>query len=275
VDSSGRVHVSTGLTSQGQGHQTVFAQIVASELGVPIDDVIVTTGDTRRFGYGGRYFRLARRRDERNAIALASRKVTRQGAAHRGEALEADPRDLEIVAGVGTREGRRVGVDPAAYGRGVVQPAAVPFDEWPAGDAVRRGRLGGRTAAHRRAGLEGKDLLLAAALDFASGMHAGDRGDRPGHRRGAHPAVRGAARLRAAHQPAIVGGQIHGGVAQGVGGALYERMVYDAEGQLLNASFMDFLMPIRDGDPACRDGPYGNGLTAEPAGHQGRRGRPA
>ncbi|MBC6463414.1 aerobic carbon-monoxide dehydrogenase large subunit, partial [Actinomadura sp. HBU206391] len=51
IDSSGRVRVSTGLTSQGQGHQTVFAQIVASELGVLIEDVHVTTGDTRRFGY--------------------------------------------------------------------------------------------------------------------------------------------------------------------------------------------------------------------------------
>ena len=48
----------------------------------------------------------------------------------------------------------------------------------------------------------------------------------------------------------IVEGQIHGGVAQGIGGALYERMVYDEAGQLLNASFMDFLMPYRHRDPA-------------------------
>ena len=48
---SGKVLVSTGLTSQGQGHETAFAQIVASELGVPIEDIEVTTGDTRRFGY--------------------------------------------------------------------------------------------------------------------------------------------------------------------------------------------------------------------------------
>ncbi len=51
VTSDGRVHVSTGLTSQGQGHETVFAQIAATELGVPIEKVSVVTGDTRRFGY--------------------------------------------------------------------------------------------------------------------------------------------------------------------------------------------------------------------------------
>ena len=55
--------------------------------------------------------------------------------------------------------------------------------------------------------------------------------------------------------PMIVEGQIHGGVAQGVGGALYERMAYDESGQLLNASFMDFLMPYASEVPAHRDRP--------------------
>ena len=53
----------------------------------------------------------------------------------------------------------------------------------------------------------------------------------------------------------IVEGQVHGGVAQGVGGALYERIVYDENGQLLNASFMDFLMPYASEVPDCRDRP--------------------
>ena len=71
--------------------------------------------------------------------------------------------------------------------------------------------------------------------------------------------------------PMIVEGQVHGGVAQGVGGALYERMAYDEYGQLLNASFMDFLMPYASEVPAHRDRPPRDAVAAEPAGHQGRR----
>ena len=69
----------------------------------------------------------------------------------------------------------------------------------------------------------------------------------------------------------IVEGQVHGGVAQGVGGALYERMVYDEAGQLLNASFMDFLMPYVTEVPHDRDRPPGDAVAAEPARRQGRR----
>ena len=70
--------------------------------------------------------------------------------------------------------------------------------------------------------------------------------------------------------PMIVEGQIHGGVAQGVGGALYERMEYDADGQLLNASFMDFLMPYASEVPDDRDRPPRDAVAAEPARRQGR-----
>ena len=72
--------------------------------------------------------------------------------------------------------------------------------------------------------------------------------------------------------PMIVEGQIHGGVAQGVGGALYERMAYDESGQLLNASFMDFLMPyVTEVPDADRDRPPRDAVAAQPARHQGRR----
>ena len=72
--------------------------------------------------------------------------------------------------------------------------------------------------------------------------------------------------------PMIVEGQIHGGVAQGVGGALYERMEYAADGQLLNASFMDFLMPYASEVPEHRDRPPRHAVAAEPARRQGRGG---
>src|SRR3712207_9095424 len=72
---SGKVLVSTGLTTQGQGHETSFAQIVASELGVPIEDVEVTTGDTRRFPYAVGTFASRAAVMSGNAIALAARGV--------------------------------------------------------------------------------------------------------------------------------------------------------------------------------------------------------
>ncbi len=86
IDTAGRVHVSTGLTSQGQGHETVFAQIAAAELGVPIEDVHVTTGDTRRFGYAVGTFASRAAVMSGNAIALASRKVRAKALRIVGEA---------------------------------------------------------------------------------------------------------------------------------------------------------------------------------------------
>src|SRR5690606_13444081 len=100
ITSDGRVHVSTGLTSQGQGHQTVFAQIVADELGVPIEDVEVVTGDTRRFPYAVGTFASRAAVMSGSAIALAARKVRAKALRIAAEALEASEDDLEIVDGV-------------------------------------------------------------------------------------------------------------------------------------------------------------------------------
>ena len=91
---------STGLTSQGQGHETAFAQIVASELGVPIEDIEVTTGDTRRFGYAVGTFASRAAVMSGNAIALAARGVREKALRIAADVLEADPDDLEIDEGL-------------------------------------------------------------------------------------------------------------------------------------------------------------------------------
>ena len=141
ITSDGRVHVSTGLTSQGQGHETVFAQIAAAELGVPIERVSVVTGDTRRFGYAVGTFASRAAVMSGNAIALACRKVREKALRIAAEALEADPRDLEIIDGDGARRRRARRLDPAGDGRGAVQPAAVRLRRGDGqGDPVRRGR---------------------------------------------------------------------------------------------------------------------------------------
>jgi aerobic carbon-monoxide dehydrogenase large subunit len=94
VETNGKVVVATGLTTQGQGHETVFAQVAASELGVPVEDVTVVTGDTRRFKYAVGTFASRAAVMSGNAVALAARKVRAKALRIAGEALEVDPADL-------------------------------------------------------------------------------------------------------------------------------------------------------------------------------------
>ncbi|WP_406313444.1 aerobic carbon-monoxide dehydrogenase large subunit [Streptosporangium sp. NBC_01639] len=246
VTSDGRVHVSTGLTSQGQGHETVFAQIAATELGVPLERVSVVTGDTRRFGYAVGTFASRAAVMSGNAIALACRKVKEKALRIAADALEADPGDLEIVGG----EVRVVGSPGASIPLATVAVLSNPLRYAFDAEAARATQFAGASSFERppveegeEPGLEGRDYYSPLRSTFASGMHAAIVETDP------LTAEIRILRYAVVHDcghlinPMIVEGQIHGGIAQGVGGALYERMVYDEHGQLLNASFMDFLMP--------------------------------
>jgi aerobic carbon-monoxide dehydrogenase large subunit len=246
ITTDGRVHVSTGLTSQGQGHETVFAQIAATELGVPIEKVTVVTGDTRRFGYAVGTFASRAAVMSGNAIALACRKVREKALKIAAEALEADPRDLTITDGVVHVVGAPSVSIPLATVAVLANPLRYAFDE----EAKRATQFAGATSMDRppveegeEPGLEGKDYYSPVRSTFASGMHAAIVETDPETAEIKilkYAVVHDCGRLI---NPMIVEGQVHGGVAQGVGGALYERLVYDEHGQLLNASFMDFLIP--------------------------------
>jgi CO/xanthine dehydrogenase Mo-binding subunit len=264
------VHVSTGLTSQGQGHQTVFAQVAAAELGVPIEDVTVTTGDTRRFGYAVGTFASRAAVMSGNAIALAARKVREKALRIAGEALEADPRDLEIVDGVVRVKGDAAASIPLGTVAVLSNPLRYAFDE-----AARRATqfaVGGSMEdppLTGEPGLEGRDYYSPPRSTFAYGMHAAiveTDPDTAEIRILRYAVLHDCGRLI---NPRIVEGQIHGGVAQGVGGALYERMVYDADGQLLNASFMDFLMPYATEVPRIETGHMETASPLNPLGIKG------
>jgi carbon-monoxide dehydrogenase large subunit len=245
VETSGKVKVATGLTSQGQGHQTVFAQIVADELGVSMDDIEVVTGDTRRFGYGVGTFASRAAVMSGSAIALAARAAREKILKVAADALEANPDDLEIVDG----KVRVVGSPGVEIGLGTVavlsNPLRYAFDD--AAQAATQFAVGDTFKApvgeDDEPGIEGRDYYSPMRSTFASGMHAVVVETDP------DTAEIKVLRYCVVHDcgliinPRIVEGQIHGGVAQGVGGALYERMAYDESGQLQNASFMDFLMP--------------------------------
>ncbi len=246
VETNGKVVVATGLTTQGQGHETVFAQVAASELGVPIDDVSVVTGDTRRFKYAVGTFASRAAVMSGNAVALAARKVRAKALRIAGEALEVDPADLEVVDGVVRVRGVPDAEIPLATVAVLANPLRYAFDEQ-AKQATQFAVGGGAEVPPVRdddePGLEAAGWYSPIRSTFANGVHAvvvETDPDTAEVRILRYCVVHDCGRLI---NPRIVEGQIHGGVAQGVGGALYERLVYDEHGQLLNASFMDFLMP--------------------------------
>jgi aerobic carbon-monoxide dehydrogenase large subunit len=245
IETSGKVKVATGLTTQGQGHQTAFAQIVADELGVPFENVEVVTGDTRRMPYAVGTFASRAAVMSGSAIHLAAKRAKEKALRIAADALEVDVEDLEIEAG----QVRVKGAPDTAIDLGTIavlsNPLRYAFDE--ASKAATQFSVGdpGKppVAEGDEPGLEGRDFYSPERSTFAAGMHAVVVEVDP------DTAEITILKYAVVHDcgnlinPMIVQGQIHGGVAQGVGGALYERMEYDENGQLLNASFMDFLMP--------------------------------
>ena len=243
---SGKVKVATGLTTQGQGHATVFAQIVADELGVPFEDVEVVTGDTRRMPYAVGTFASRAAVMSGSAVHLAAKRAKEKALRIAAEALEAD-RGRPARSSTAWSRSRARPAPSIALGTVAVlsNPLRYAFDE--ASKAATQFSVGdpGKppVAEDDEPGLEGKDFYSPERATFASGMHAVIVETDP------DTAEITILKYAVVHDcgnlinPMIVEGQIHGGVAQGVGGALYERMAYDESGQLLNASFMDFLMP--------------------------------
>jgi CO/xanthine dehydrogenase Mo-binding subunit len=247
VETTGDVVVSTGLTTQGQGHETVFAQIAAQELGVDLARITVTTGDTRRFKYGVGTFASRAAVMSGNAVAAAARKVRAKALTIAATALGASPAELSIVDGVV----RVQGFDddgpsiPLATVAVLANPLRYAFDE----EAARATQFaapasdGPPVPEGDEPGLEATGWYSPIRSTFANGVHAAVVETDP------ETAEIRVLRYCVVHDcgtiinPMIVEGQVHGGVAQGVGGALYERIVYDESGQLVNASFMDFLMP--------------------------------
>jgi aerobic carbon-monoxide dehydrogenase large subunit len=246
VETSGEVVVATGLTTQGQGHETVFAQVAADELGVPLAAVTVVTGDTRRFKYAVGTFASRAAVMSGNAVALAARRVRAKALRIAGEALEADPDDLEVVDGTVRVKGAPDTAIPLKTVAVLANPLRYAFDEEAKRAtqfAVGRGDDAPPVADDDEPGLEATDYYSPLRSTFANGAHAAVVETDPDTAEVKilrYCVVHDCGRLI---NPRIVEGQIHGGVAQGVGGALYERLVYDDSGQLLNASFMDFLMP--------------------------------
>jgi aerobic carbon-monoxide dehydrogenase large subunit len=253
VLADGTVTVATGLGSQGQGHETVLAQVAADELGVEVADVQVTTGDTRRIGYGVGTFASRAAVVAGNAVRQAAVTVRRQAQELAAGALEADPDDIELADGAA----RVRGTPQAAVPLGQLAILANPLRYAFGAQAEAAARLA-RTLTASGAALQegGKPGLTAVSYysppagAYGFGMHAAVvevDADTCDLRVLRYVIVHDCGRLI---NPLVVEGQVQGGFAQGIGGAFYERLAYDETGQLLNASFMDFLMPYATEVPA-------------------------
>src|SRR6266851_4071252 len=242
---SGKVVAATGIPSQGQAHATVWAQVVADELGVDVRDVEVTSGDTRRFPWGVGTFASRGAVTAGNAMHVAARMVAEKAKKIAADHLEADPADLELAGGaVRVKGSPQRGIplaavavlsNPVRYAFGGGTEAATQF--------TPKARPGPPLADGEEPGLEATGYFSPAGSAWASGCHAAWlRVDPQTYRLEflKYVVVHDCGKVI---NPMVVEGQIEGGVAQGIGGAFYERLAYDSDGQLRNASFMEFLMP--------------------------------
>src|SRR5438093_3845730 len=245
VEPSGKVLVASGLTTQGQGHATTFAQIAAEQLGCDPRDVTVVTGDTSAFTGGAGTFASRALVVSGNAVAVAARKVRDKALTLGATLLEASRDDLELVDGAV----RVRGVPAKALTLGALATVANPIryaygkDASEAALRLVKPRAGAVLAPDEEPGLEARGYYAPPSATFASGCHAVivEVDVATGDLRILRYVVQHDCGTMI--NPMIVEGQIQGGVAQGVGGAFYERIVYDADGQPLTASFMDFLLP--------------------------------
>ncbi|HEX6350230.1 MAG TPA: aerobic carbon-monoxide dehydrogenase large subunit [Candidatus Dormibacteraeota bacterium] len=242
---SGKVVASTAIPTQGQAHATVFAQLVADQLGVSPDDVTITTGDTRRFQWGVGTFASRAAVVAGNAMSVAAGMVAEKAKRIAAEHLEADPQDLELASGQVRVKGAptrglplaavAVLSNPVRYAFGGGTEAATQFTPKP--------RPGPPLPEGEQPGLEATGYFSPTGSAWASGCHAAwVRVDPKTFRLEIlrYVVVHDCGRVI---NPTVLEGQIQGGVAQGIGGAFYERLAYDEQAQLRNASFMEFLMP--------------------------------
>ena len=234
VEPSGQVQVATGIGTQGQGHFTTLAQIVADQVGVDVTDVHVVTGDTREFHWGTGTF--------------ASRGAVVAGTACHAAATAVRDKILALAAEVFDVDRTRIKI-----GGGRVEVVDEPARHMALGDlAGRANPLRGAVTTGTEPGLEATAYFGPSRGATASGVHAMRvEVDEETYdvRIVDYVVVHDCGRVI---NPLILDGQIQGGVAQGIGNAFFEQLVMDANGQLQNASFMDYLLPTATDVPRVR-----------------------
>ena len=230
ANADGSVTVLTGSTSMGQGNETAFAQIVSERLGVPPGRIEVLWGDSDALGAGRGNGGSGALSVGGSAIVRATDKIVERGRLIAARLLEAAPADIVLRDGRFTVTGTDKGLAFADVARAAYQPRQLPPGLEP--------------------GFSETAAFTPPAVTFPNGCQVCEveiDEETGAVRIVRHTVVDDVGRMV---NPMLVKGQIHGGVVQGLGQALFEELVYDAEtGQLLAGSFMDYAMPRADDVP--------------------------
>jgi len=250
VHPTGSVTVFTGTHSHGQGHETTFAQLVVEKLGVSLDNVEVVHGDTDRIPFGMGTYGSRSAAVGGSAIYKAIDKIVDKGKKIAAHLLEASVADVEFSDG----KYRVVGTDREKSFGEVAFAAYVPHN-YPI-DTVEPG-------------LEDSAFYDPKNFTFPGGCHIVEVEVDPETGVVEVTDVAIADDVGVIINPMIVDGQAHGGLAQGIGQALLEECVYDANGQLLSGSFMSYTMPRAADLPSFKVGNHVTACTHNPVGIKG------
>jgi aerobic carbon-monoxide dehydrogenase large subunit len=233
VNPTGSVEVLTGSHSHGQGHETTFAQLVSERLGIPIESVSIVHGDTDKVQFGMGTYGSRSGAVGMTAIVKALDKVEAKAKKVAAFMLEAAETDIEFKDGKFTV----AGTDKVAAFGDVALNAYIAHKF---------------TGAELEPGLKEGAFYDPTNFTFPAGCHICEVEIDPETGNTEIAGWTAVDDFGVIINPMIVEGQVHGGIAQGVGQALYEGTVYDKEGQLVNGSYMDYAMPRADYLPAFK-----------------------
>ena len=242
VNPTGSISVLTGSHSHGQGHETTFAQLIADKLGVPVDDVDVVHGDTGKLDFGLGTYGSRSLAVGGSALVNAADKVIEKGRLIAAHLLRTDPENIEFEAPVyqmkNSNESKTFqeiafaayvnhdypeNLEPGLAEKAFYDPGNFTY---PAGTHICEVEIDPETGVT-------EIVQFVAVDDFGNLIN-----------------------------PMIVEGQVHGGIAQGIGQAMLEQAVYDDSGQLVTGSYMDYCMPRADDLPT-----FVVGMTCTPCTH--------
>jgi carbon-monoxide dehydrogenase large subunit len=250
VNPTGGVTVFTGSHSHGQGHETTFAQIVAAKLGIDIGNVEVVHGDTGRIPFGMGTYGSRSLAVGGTAIVKALDKVIAKGRKIAAHLLEAAETDIEFKDGKFTVAGTDRSKAFAEVALAAYVPHNYPLDKL-------------------EPGLDETAFYDPTNFTYPAGTHICEVEVDPETGKTTVVGFTACDDFGNIINPMIVEGQVHGGVVQGLGQALMEQCVYDASGQLLTGSYMDYAMPRSDDVPDIKVGTKVTPCTHNPLGAKG------